>query len=73
MSVNSGGLKVHLHRSSLHTLECQYLEKSGSIIQDYVISYNSNITSFIFISSTKYYQGLLSSVSHEKASNVRRQ
>ncbi len=70
MKVDSGGLKAHLHGSSSRMLECQYFEKSGSIIQDYVISCNSNITSFIFISSTK---GLLSCVSGERACNVRRQ
>ena len=48
-------LKVHLHGSKLHTLECQYLEKYGPKIQVYVISCNSNITLFVFISSTKYY------------------
>ena len=48
-------LKVHLHGSNLRTLECQYLEKHGPKIQGYVISCNSNITSFVFISSTKYY------------------
>ena len=45
-------LKVHLHGSNLRVLECQYLEKRGPKIQDYLISCNSNITSFIFILST---------------------
>ncbi len=30
MSVDSGGLKVHLHRSNSRTLECQYLEKRAA-------------------------------------------
>ena len=38
--------------SNLRALECQYLEKRGQKIQDYIISYNSNITLFVFISST---------------------
>ena len=47
-------LKAHLHGSNLRALECQYLEKRGPKIQDYAISCNSNITSFIFY-STEYY------------------
>ena len=44
-------LKAHLHGSNLRALECQYLEKRGPKIQDYAISCNSNITSFIFYST----------------------
>ena len=51
-------LKAHLHGSNLRTLECHYLEKHGPKIQDYAISCNSNITSFIFY-STEYYWLLL--------------
>ena len=43
-----------LHGSNLRVLECQYLEKRGPKIQDYVISCNSNITSFVFYSTTDY-------------------
>ena len=49
--VMSDGLKAHLHRSNLHVLECQYLEKRGPKIQVYVISCNSSITSFMFYST----------------------
>ena len=47
-------LKVHLHGSNLCVLKCQSLEKRGPKIQDYVISCNSNITSFILYSTTDY-------------------
>ena len=47
-------LKAHLHGSNLHALECQYLEKRGPKVQDYIISCNSNITSFQVLSTTDY-------------------
>ena len=42
-------LKAHLHGSNLRALECQYLEKRGPNIQNYVSNGNDNITSFAFI------------------------
>ena len=47
-------LKVHQHGRNLCGSECQYLEKCGPKIQDYVIGCNSNITSLVFISNTDY-------------------
>ena len=47
-------LKAHLH--GIRALECQYLGKFGLKIQDYVISCNNNITSFV-LSITDYIPG----------------
>ena len=47
-------LKAHLHGSNLHALECHYFENRGPKIQDYIISCNSNITSFQVLSTTDY-------------------
>ena len=38
---------VLLKGSNLHSLECHYLEKCGPKIQDYIISCNINIISFV--------------------------
>ena len=51
-NVRHNRLKAHLHGSNLRVLECQYLEKRGPKIQDYVISCNSDITSFVFYSTS---------------------